>query len=89
MAEIDAEDPSSFRNFPNVDPEDTAFINQTSGTTGAPKKVQHSHFDIINSTNSHSKDTNITDDDVLYNCRPMAYIGGYPFGYITLGSENH
>lgn len=87
IAEIDAKDDGGFLEFPVLDPDDTAFICLTSGTTGTPKKIHHSHFNILNCTAAHNEDVNITWDNVTYSCRPMAYIGGYPIGYLNTGSR--
>ncbi|CAE1328861.1 unnamed protein product [Acanthosepion pharaonis] len=87
IAEINAKDDGSFLEFPVLDPEDTAFICLTSGTTGTPKKIHHSHFNVLNCTATHDEDVNITCDDVIYNSRPMAYIGGYPFCYLNTGTR--
>lgn len=85
MAEIDTLEAGRFSNFPFVNPEDVAFIIQTSGTTGHPKKVQHTHFNAVNCSGINE---DIYDsEDVMYNSRPMSYVGGYPFSYVSLGTK--
>ena len=84
MAEI--KDREDLIQLPNLDPEDLAIINQTSGTTGIPKKVCHSHFNAINNFSVFCNVSNIASDDVCYTSRPMAYVGGYPIFYIGIGA---
>ncbi|XP_014777838.1 medium-chain acyl-CoA ligase ACSF2, mitochondrial isoform X2 [Octopus bimaculoides] len=69
--------------FPYIDPEDIASINQTSGSTGVPKSICHSHFEYLNLPDS---DHNESSRFIIYNSRPMGYIGGYPRTVLTRGS---
>ncbi|GAB1606486.1 acyl-CoA synthetase family member 2, mitochondrial-like isoform X2 [Argonauta hians] len=83
MADISDDDKTE---FPYIDPEDIAAINQTSGTTGVPKRICHSHFDYLNIPDSEIIDDNKI--DILFNNRPMGYIGGYPIAVLTKGSTH-
>ncbi|XP_036361266.1 medium-chain acyl-CoA ligase ACSF2, mitochondrial-like isoform X4 [Octopus sinensis] len=65
--------------FPNIDPEDIASINQTSGSTGVPKGIYHSHFEYLNNKDLDFKDTSL----VIFSSRPMGYGGGYPLSVLT------
>lgn len=56
-----------------VDPEDTAFIMYTSGTTGFPKGVMQRHTVIRNVLDEASR-TRVTEDDVILNYLPMFHI---------------
>nr|BBB86722.1 acyl CoA synthetase [Watasenia scintillans] len=86
IAEVDAQYPQTFKTFPYIDPEDIAFINLTSGTSGTPKKVKHSHFNVLNCPPVRSVHNEFTDDEVRFvNC-DMSTINGYPFDYLQLGS---
>ncbi|CAI9726602.1 acyl-CoA synthetase [Octopus vulgaris] len=69
--------------FPYIDPEDIASINQTSGSTGVPKCICHSHFNYLNLPDSDFKETSYF---TSFNSRPMGYIGGYPLSVLTRGS---
>ncbi|XP_052825845.1 putative acyl-CoA synthetase YngI [Octopus bimaculoides] len=74
--------------FPYIDPEDIAVINQTSGTTGVPKRICHSHFNIINLPDECFSSTSISPVDVAFSGRPMGYIGGYPLLLLTKGAKH-
>ncbi|XP_014777836.1 medium-chain acyl-CoA ligase ACSF2, mitochondrial isoform X1 [Octopus bimaculoides] len=65
--------------FPYIDSEDIASINQTSGSTGVPKRICHSHFDCLNNKDSDFKDTSL----IIFSSRPMGYSGGYPMTVLT------
>ncbi|XP_029640201.1 medium-chain acyl-CoA ligase ACSF2, mitochondrial-like isoform X2 [Octopus sinensis] len=80
MAEVSDDDEVE---FPYIDPEDIASINQTSGSTGVPKCICHSHFNYLNLPDSDFKETSYF---TSFNSRPMGYIGGYPLSVLTRGS---
>lgn len=66
--------------LPQIFPEDTAFICQTSGSTGDPKFIKLSHFALLNG---------FTDPFIgrlIFNDRPFSWLGGYPFTEICLGN---
>nr|AXM90650.1 luciferase-like protein 4 [Watasenia scintillans] len=86
VAEVDAQYPQTFKPFPYIDPEDIGFINLTSGTTGVPKRVRHSHFNVLNCPPVRSVHDEFTDDEVRFvNC-DMSYLNGFPFDFLQLGS---
>ncbi|CAI9726597.1 acyl-CoA synthetase [Octopus vulgaris] len=80
MAEISDDDEVE---FPYIDPEDIATIMQTSGSTGVPKGICHSHFNYLNFAAS---DFNESYQFTIFSGRPMGYIGGYPSTVLTRGS---
>ncbi|XP_029640038.1 medium-chain acyl-CoA ligase ACSF2, mitochondrial-like isoform X1 [Octopus sinensis] len=80
MAEISDDDEVE---FPYIDPEDIASINQTSGSTGVPKGICHSHFECLNLPDS---DFNESFRFITFSGRPMGYIGGYPLTAVTRGT---
>ena len=61
--------------FPWIDPEDTAAIFLTSGSTGSPKLIPHSHFSLIvlgyQSVFAHGANSKS-----LFNDRPFGWIEG-------------
>ncbi|GAB1606483.1 hypothetical protein Ahia01_000930900 [Argonauta hians] len=81
MADISDDDNTE---FPYIDPEDIASINQTSGTTGVPKRICHSHFEYLNSPLSEINER--TQADIIFNNRPMGYLGGSPMAVLIRGS---
>ncbi|XP_061171920.1 3-[(3aS,4S,7aS)-7a-methyl-1,5-dioxo-octahydro-1H-inden-4-yl]propanoyl:CoA ligase-like [Saccostrea echinata] len=70
--------------LPEIDPEDTASILITSGSTGLPKAVECSHYFFIQ--NAHKLDDLMDTAGILekqevpiyLNDRPFFWIGGYP-----------
>lgn len=85
MAEIKDGDCSKLSQLPVLNPEDIALVNQTSGTTGIPKKVTHTHFNIVNNFTIYSIISKFYAGDIVYSNRPMAYVGGYPIFYLGTG----
>lgn len=62
-----------------VDPEDTVFIMYTSGTTGFPKGVMHSHK-LIRNVEDRANRMSITRNDVILNYLPLFHLFGYSEG---------
>ena len=66
--------------LPNIDPEDVGAIFQTSGSTGSPKLIPHTHFSILVAGSqlgiAYGKSSS-----TLFNDRPFTWIGGYVFMY--------
>ena len=68
--------------LPSCEPDDIAYLFLTSGCTGIPKAVAHTHTSIISS---------LTNPDgifehpatILYSDRPFSWVGGFPFNAIT------
>ena len=62
-----------------VDPDGTVFIMYTSGTTGFPKGVMHSHK-IIRNVEDRANRMAITRNDVILNYLPLFHLFGYSEG---------
>ena len=75
------DDTSDDANFASINPDDVAAMVQTSGSTGIPKIVVHTHASLLSViwTNMKALDA----DYVLFNDRPFNWIGGYPFSVMT------
>nr|XP_022321500.1 acyl-CoA synthetase family member 2, mitochondrial-like [Crassostrea virginica] len=77
--------------LPEIDPEDTAAILQTSGSTGFPKAVKYSHYRIIKCGLhfAFALDWNPENGEfIFFNDRPFYWLGGYPsFSLVTGGKH--
>ena len=62
-----------------VDPEQSAFVFYTSGTTGFPKGAVHGHR-IIRNTWDHGERMGVTVDDVILMYLPLFHIFGFIHG---------
>ncbi|KAL3866255.1 hypothetical protein ACJMK2_043569 [Sinanodonta woodiana] len=67
--------------LPRIYPEDIAYILQTSGSTGVPKPLAHTHFSLT----GFFFGGNIDVDNKMYNDRNFGWIGGFPFTVCTGG----
>ena len=61
----------------DVDPSDVAYIQSTSGTTGAPRGVQLTHEGIYFSVEAIGERIDVRDDDVLVSWLPLDNIMGW------------
>ncbi|OWF56376.1 Long-chain-fatty-acid--CoA ligase [Mizuhopecten yessoensis] len=61
----------------SICPETTAIIYMTSGSTGNPKQVEHSHFGLVNTPFGFKRLQDKTRTvEVVYNDRPFSWMGG-------------
>jgi long-chain acyl-CoA synthetase len=58
-----------------VDPESTAMLAPTSGTTGMPKRVQLSHFNFVNLANAAIEIDPLPKESDYFSYLPMAWVG--------------
>jgi fatty-acyl-CoA synthase len=83
LARGDAEDPRAIADRADaVDPEDLAFLMYTSGTTGFPKGVMHSHRLIRNVTDRAFR-LAITEQDVIMMYLPLFHLFAFSEGMLT------
>ena len=57
-----------------VEPTDPLMVWWSSGTTGRPKGITHSHASLLNAADIWASDRDVTPDDCFYTCLPM-YLG--------------
>lgn len=60
----------------NIAPNDPALIVYTSGTTGAPKGVTHSHYSVVSAIEHSMKIGGITPDDTMMTILPYTHVFG-------------
>ncbi len=78
--EIDKKDPNLFeRLVDKTDPEDTALMVYTSGTTGKPKGAMISHRNAITSAENFVTATPLREDDVIVSYLPLCHIAERSF----------
>ena len=69
--------------LPEVSPDDVFFLIQTSGSTGVPKAVTHSHKSFIAAIRTFSEVQRFRNDDIIYCDRPFTWIGGFPITVVN------
>lgn len=67
---------------PAIYEDDAAFLVQTSGSTGVPKLVMHTHRSVM-CLRKMASFSFIDASVVQYNDRPFCWIGGYPLSAVT------
>ena len=80
--EFNASNPTYFRDqIAQGKPDDIAVMLYTSGTTGKPKGVSHTHAALIHTANVLVDFDGITEDDNLLCYLPMAWVGDFLYSY--------
>lgn len=69
--------------LPHIDTEDTAALFQTSGSTGVPKAIVHTHRSLVAGISGFTEATHITDDVICFNDRHFSWMGGFPTNIIS------
>lgn len=64
-----------------IDPNDTAILVYTSGTTGPPKGAMISHANILAVLRGQEESAPFREDDVSFNFLPMAHVAERIFGF--------
>ena len=77
-ADLTPEDVANLKKIQEtMDPDDPAVVFATSGSTGIPKLIVHSHFNMINTTHMYN---NMVDSGVVgFNDRPFNWMGSALF----------
>ncbi|XP_069128978.1 putative acyl--CoA ligase YdaB [Argopecten irradians] len=73
--------------LPKVQPESTAIIFLTSGSTGVPKMIENTHLSIINYQDVGEGSTTVNQEETFYNDRPFCWSGGIPVISILRGTK--
>ncbi len=68
-----------------VTPKDPAFAVYTSGSTGNPKGILHTHKSLASSVRRHSKVLETTPEDIQLSCGPFSFIVMAVDVYLPLG----
>ncbi|XP_052087048.1 medium-chain fatty-acid--CoA ligase-like [Mytilus californianus] len=69
--------------LPLISPDDIAAIFLTSGSTGIPKAVPHTHLSLIRSLYDFGNYMDLEPCTRYYNDRPFSWLGGYPGVYMV------
>ena len=69
--------------LPIVSPGDVFTLFQTSGSTGNPKAVVHTHANFLPAAKSWADSLTMDSGSVYLNDRPFAWAGGFPYTVIT------
>ena len=69
--------------LPILKPEDIAFLVQTSGSTGVPKAVAHTHHSFVACFAPFAELFSDSQTIRMYNDRPFTWAGGFPRNVIT------
>ncbi|WP_349609749.1 AMP-binding protein [Cupriavidus sp. DF5525] len=77
LAQEDAEPFAAVVSFPEVDPNAVKLLLYTSGTTGEPKGVLHSHNTLRAEIDATIQQRSLTPDDVAFMPSPVTHITGY------------
>ena len=64
--------------LPNICPEDIFAFFQTSGSTGVPKVVAHTHKSFIRVARTFSEVQGHRNDDIVFCDRPFTWLAGFP-----------
>ena len=72
--------PREEREFPRPDPNDVTLLIFTSGTTGEPKGVMHTHNTAIAANNPLPARLGITADSVIHMASTLAHLTGFLYG---------
>ncbi len=64
----------------HLQPEDFSYMLYTSGTTGKPKGVVHSHFDMLQAIMTTKYVLDVQDDDIYWCTADMGWVTGVVYG---------